>query len=95
MTDRPILTVPGVAALFAVSPRLVYRAIEAEQLRAYRLGGKLLRVKREDAEAWFEGHCTQPAAGSSAGSKADGSPPAETNKASERVIVSLSRRQQA
>ena len=55
------LTVPQVADHFGISKWTVYRAIDSKQLRAYRVGQKLLRVTLEDAEAWLRsGDTTLP-----------------------------------
>lgn len=45
MTDQDQLyTVPEVAKYLKVSPRVVYRLIEAEELKAAKITPKLLRV---------------------------------------------------
>ena len=86
-----VLTVSAVAAQFDVSRRMIYRAIAAGELRAFRLG-KLLRIKREDADAWFEKHCTLPVAGNSDDSRDAGSAQHGMSRASVRAIVSMPRR---
>ncbi|WP_407636510.1 helix-turn-helix domain-containing protein [Deinococcus phoenicis] len=42
-----------VAGLFNIGRRQVYEAVRARQLRAARFG-TALRIRRSDAEAWFD-----------------------------------------
>jgi excisionase family DNA binding protein len=46
-----IMLVPEVAALMRVTDKTVYRLIETGKLRAYRLGDRVIRIKRADVEA--------------------------------------------
>jgi excisionase family DNA binding protein len=46
-----IMLVPEVAALMRVTDKTVYRLIETGKLRAYRLGDRIIRIKRADVEA--------------------------------------------
>ena len=55
-----------------VDRTMIYRAIKRGELRAWRLGGKLLRITREDAEAWLKSRSTRPEDMTSAGSATDG-----------------------
>ena len=93
MTDRPF-TPQTLAAHFEVEETMIYRAIRAKKLRAFRLGGKLLRITHEDAEAWFRSRCTLSEDTPSDASKADGSSPGARDTAG-AVIASLYPREQA
>jgi excisionase family DNA binding protein len=46
-----IMLVPEVAALMRVTDKTVYRYIESGILPAYRLGDRVIRIKRADVEA--------------------------------------------
>ena len=51
MTERP-LTVAQVADRWDCSIDAVYAAIRKGDLQAFRVGGKLLRIKPEEIERW-------------------------------------------
>jgi hypothetical protein len=55
--DGPFTPVT-MAAHYNVGPGMLYRAIKTQELKAFKLGGKLLRITKEDAEAWFKKHST-------------------------------------
>lgn len=55
-----MLTPKEVAELTGLSYRSVLRAIEAGDLKAYRLRGRL-RVEHEDYEAWLADNAVRPA----------------------------------
>ena len=71
---------------FAIERTMVYRAIHAKQLRAFRLGGKLLRITQEDAETWFRSRCTLSEATPSDGSKEPGSSPGARDRAAVAIV---------
>ena len=45
------MTVADVAQYLAVTPRTVYQMVTDRRLRAYTLGGRILRFRRSDVEA--------------------------------------------
>ncbi|HLC29835.1 MAG TPA: helix-turn-helix domain-containing protein, partial [Dehalococcoidia bacterium] len=47
----PFYSVTEAARALGVSPSTVWRWIEADKLRAYRVGPKRIRIKKEDLEA--------------------------------------------
>ncbi len=49
--DTPYFTVAQAARRLQVSPSTIWRWIDAKKLRAYRIGEKTIRVRREDLEA--------------------------------------------
>jgi excisionase family DNA binding protein len=51
MAQPEWMVVPEIAAYLRVTPRHVYRLVEEKQLPAYRLGDKVIRVRRTDVEA--------------------------------------------
>lgn len=54
-SPEPLLDVPSLASFLGVSPKTVYRWQEhSEGPPAIRLGGRLLRWRREDVDAWLE-----------------------------------------
>lgn len=55
----PVYTPNGLASAVMVSPGLIRKEIRDGRLRAHRLGGKLLRILREDAEAWLNAQPTK------------------------------------
>lgn len=46
-----LMSIADVAALYGVNEKTVRRRVADGHLKAYRLGGKLLRFKREDVDA--------------------------------------------
>ncbi len=60
-TIAPVmLTIDGVAAMLACSPRTVYRLVDAGRIpRPVRLGG-MLRWGREPFERWIARGCPEP-----------------------------------
>ncbi len=51
MTERP-MTVAQVADRWACSKDAIYALIRDQKLRAFRVGGKLLRIRAEDVTQW-------------------------------------------
>jgi excisionase family DNA binding protein len=47
--DRPYVTVAELAAYWGVSPKQIYKQIEAGTLQAIRLGPRLLRLRTSEA----------------------------------------------
>ena len=66
-------TVSDLAEHFQCDPKTIYRAIKDRDLRAFRLGGKLLRILPEDAEAWLKKQSTLSEPMTLDGSMDDGS----------------------
>lgn len=51
--NRPLLTVSEVAEATGLSPNAIYRAIDAGELRASKLRGRL-RVRFADVDGWID-----------------------------------------
>lgn len=51
--NRPLLTVSEVAEATGLSPNAIYRAIDAGELRASKLRGRL-RVRLADVDDWID-----------------------------------------
>ncbi len=51
MTDRPY-TVSTLAERWGCSPDAVYALIRKGELKAFRVGGKLLRIQASEVERW-------------------------------------------
>jgi len=51
--NRPLLTVSEVAEATGLSPNAIYRAIDAGELRASKLRGRL-RVRLADVDGWID-----------------------------------------
>ncbi len=49
--DDPLLTKQEIADLYGTTDRFVEKLIASGELRAYKLGGKLVRIRRSDALA--------------------------------------------
>src|SRR5687767_3553591 len=49
--ETPYFTVAQAARRLRVSPSTIWRWIDAKKLRAYRIGEKTIRVRKEDLEA--------------------------------------------
>ena len=47
------LDVPGAVRRGLVSPATIKREIRAGRLRAYKVGGRLVRLHRDDVDAWM------------------------------------------
>lgn len=59
------LTVKEAAGRARCGPKLIYREVAAERLRAVRVGGgRSLRFKAEWIDAWLEGNTSETGAGS-------------------------------
>src|SRR3990167_1483183 len=65
---EPVYAPRELALVAKVSPGLIRKEIREGRLRAFRLGGKLLRILREDAVSWLSAQPTQSASTSSDGS---------------------------
>lgn len=59
MTDKPY-TVAALADRWECTPQAVYATIKAGKLRAFRVGGKLLRVQAEEVARWESGGGSTP-----------------------------------
>ena len=55
--NRPF-TPETLAAFLEVERTMIYLAIRRKELRAFRVGGRLLRIRREDADQWWQSRCT-------------------------------------
>jgi excisionase family DNA binding protein len=51
--ERPYYTVSEAARLLQISPSTVWRWIDAGKLPAYRIGGRAIRIKREDLDTFI------------------------------------------
>lgn len=58
-TGERWLSVPEAAGYLGVGMRTVYKFLDQGLIPAYRLG-RVIRIKREDAEAFLEEHRIQP-----------------------------------
>lgn len=68
--SKRVYTPAEIAEIAICSAGFIRKEIRAGRLRAHRLGGKLLRILREDAEQWLRAKPIQ-----SGSSSSDGSPP--------------------
>lgn len=50
------LRIPDAAKRASVSEPTIRRAIATGQLKAYRVGPRLVRVRADDVDAWITGH---------------------------------------
>lgn len=57
-----VYTPRGLAEEAHVSPWLVRKEIQAGRLQAHRVGGKFLRILRDDAERWLSSQPAKPSA---------------------------------
>lgn len=51
-TEPLLLSLNDIASLGGIDPKTVRRAIARGELRAYRLGPRIIRIRAEDFEAW-------------------------------------------
>ena len=86
--NRPF-TPETLAAFLDVERTMIYLAIRRKELKAFRVGGRLLRIRREDADQWWQSRCTLSEDTTSDGSKDDGSSRGARDSAA-AVIASLS-----
>lgn len=54
MEDDRLFTVDDVCNILSVKPLTIYRWVKSGKLKGYNVGGKALRFKREDIDAFLE-----------------------------------------
>jgi excisionase family DNA binding protein len=88
MTERPLVMTPEqVAVRWECSPSTVRREVAAGRLPAFRLGGKLLRIKLSDVEQY---ECQN----SSSSDFAEDGPSPSTSQELASVVIGLKRAMQ-
>jgi len=57
-----LVSVPEAAKELGVAPRTIRQAIQKDQLRAYQIGSRWVRVDLADLETWVKTRLVEPAA---------------------------------